>query len=158
MVKALLPEFFLKCCATGVGAPSIIMMTYHHRNLGLLGGWLDYLDNGLKCTKSHDIIIASIAMFEWDPHFSKPPINYQKSSIQLAKEVLPHLGTAGIAFPSNVSQVVELLSCDPVSEREELKAFWDYREIRHRRTASGPFLEGNVRCSCKNSLYADTAI
>lgn len=45
----------------------LVMATYFEKNLGRLGMWLSYLNNGLQCSLAFDKIYASRSLLDWGP-------------------------------------------------------------------------------------------
>lgn len=120
---------------------------------------MDYLMNGLECSFPHDKIYASFSMLDWDEHFPRPQVDYGKSSIKLAEEVLPHLSTMGIEFPANVRDLLKLVSMDVQQDDVELQALWVRRNaISARKPQSTSKDPVPVRCSCETPTPSPTAI
>lgn len=136
-----------------------VMVAYFAQDIGPLGGWLDYLMNGLKCFYRADTIYASRDVLTSDQHFDVPQVDYQKSAVQLVREVLPHIGMVGIGFPANVRMLLDLVSDDHATDSGYLQALWDNRNGKApQRSADTTSAKASVRCDCGFPSPSRTAI
>ena len=123
---------------------------------------MHYITDALECSKPHDAFYAFRDLLEWDPHFDTPAVDYTKSSIQLAIELLPHMGKKGVQFSSNVEELLELLSFDPNTDERnyggDAELPGNVNEYPHFTAAADPTQKSGHDCACTSSSPSRTAV